>query len=147
MGAWTSLKRVFGGGKTGDIDPAHVRRLCWTQPGILQAMLQAETPGGVVDKEGSFQPTKEEIRRAIEAQALETRGNACMDAGRFSEAIGHYQEAARINVADGLLYQNVAVAHHRMGQTEKAQEAIRIALTREPTNPRILENARALGVR
>ena len=133
------------------VDYQHIKRLCSGPPGssfaeYLEGDLKNCSPPIVGGKEGSFTPSIEEIKLAREAQGFELKGNQCMDTGLFKEAIAHFEQAANISKADGILYQNVAVAYHQLGDVANASRAIREALKREPNNERIQMNARALGV-
>lgn len=144
----TEYKRLLSSEiRTKSVNYAHVKRLCWTNPNILEAFFKQDKPVAVVDEEGGFEPTKEEIKLALVAQKHELKGNNSMDTGRFQEAVRHFEKAASISLEDGLLYQNIAAAYQRIGNTYKARAAMREALKREPENPRILRNARAMGVR
>ena len=130
------------------VDYEHIRRLCSGSSAVdfLEGDFGQDTPPRVFDQEGEFQPTLEEIQLAREARASELKGNQYMDTGRFKEAISYFEQAAKIARADGILYQNIAVAYHQLGNLAEARRAIREALRREPSNLRIQKNAEALGV-
>ncbi len=130
------------------VDYQHIRRLCSSPPGSSAVDFFEGDLGDsvVIDKEGEFVPTTEESKLARQARAFETKGNQCMDSGRFRKAISYFEKAGDISRADGILYQNIAVAYHRLGNLPKARQAIQEALRREPDNARIQNNARSLGV-
>ncbi|MFG1691745.1 tetratricopeptide repeat protein [Gemmatimonadota bacterium] len=132
-----------------ETDYDRIRRMCSGPSGssyIEQVPDTVGEPPVFADSEGSFVPASEEVRVARQAKVSELEGNKCMDTGSFFDAIPHFEKAADLSRADGILCQNIAVAWAQLGNTAKAREAISEALRREPDNPRIRSNADALGV-
>jgi len=134
---------------TSPADYERIKRMCSGPSGssyIEQFSGELAEPPVFADGEGSFVPTPEEVRLAREAKASELEGNKCMDAGSFFDAVPHFEKAADLSRADGILCQNIAVAWAQLGNIAEARKAITEALRREPDNPRIRSNAEALGI-
>lgn len=60
--------------------------------------------------------------RTEEAKALFAAGRAAFDAGRFADALDYFERSYAISKRPGLLY-NIALAHDRLRDDERALEA------------------------
>jgi len=84
--------------------------------------------------------------RVEEAKALFTAGRAAFDAGRFADALRHFEQAYEVSQRPALLY-NIGLAHDRLRSDEKALaafEAYLAALPEAPNRAEVETRAQAL---
>lgn len=84
--------------------------------------------------------------RVEEAKALFTAGRAAFDAGRFADALRHFEQAYEMSQRPALLY-NIGLAHDRLRSDEKALaafEAYLAALPEAPNRAEVETRAQAL---
>jgi hypothetical protein len=111
---------------------AGLRAGCWAGLIRVVACLGCLALTGLA--EGQAQQASTPDPRIEEAKGLFTAGRAAFDAGRYADALRHFEQAYEMSQRAALLY-NIGLAHDRLRSDEKALAAFEAYLAALPEAP------------